>query len=150
MQISLSLGKLTNACQTFGGGRIGMYKSGSFKFTFAINSNYPHDPPKVKCTQKVGLLPDFVVPSTADRVLTALLIAFTYLHRSITLTSTWMATCVSISFVRTGNLSLISTRSWLVCSTCSSSRMPMIHSTKVRESFCGGTELNRSDIILNI
>lgn len=30
-----------------------MYKSGSFKFTFAINNNYPHDPPKVKCTQKV-------------------------------------------------------------------------------------------------
>lgn len=31
----------------------GMYKSGSFKFTFAINNNYPHDPPKVKCTQKI-------------------------------------------------------------------------------------------------
>ncbi|KAK0530698.1 NEDD8-conjugating protein ubc12 [Tilletia horrida] len=30
----------------------GMYKSGSFKFTFAINSNYPHDPPKVKCLPK--------------------------------------------------------------------------------------------------
>jgi ubiquitin-conjugating enzyme E2 M len=32
-----------------------MYKAGSFKFTFAINNNYPHDPPKVKCTQKVRL-----------------------------------------------------------------------------------------------
>lgn len=32
----------------------GMYKTGSFKFTFAINNNYPHDPPKVKCTQKVS------------------------------------------------------------------------------------------------
>jgi len=31
----------------------GMYKGGSFKFTFAISSNYPHDPPKVKCTQKI-------------------------------------------------------------------------------------------------
>ncbi|KAJ1026391.1 probable Ubiquitin-conjugating enzyme E2 [Ustilago bromivora] len=31
----------------------GMYKTGSFKFTFAINNNYPHDPPKVKCTQKI-------------------------------------------------------------------------------------------------
>ncbi|KAK0552439.1 NEDD8-conjugating protein ubc12 [Tilletia horrida] len=31
----------------------GMYKSGSFKFTFAINSNYPHDPPKVKCLPKI-------------------------------------------------------------------------------------------------
>lgn len=32
----------------------GMYKTGSFNFTFAINSSYPHEPPKVKCTQKVS------------------------------------------------------------------------------------------------
>jgi len=31
----------------------GMYKGGSFIFTFAINQNFPHDPPKVKCTQKI-------------------------------------------------------------------------------------------------
>ncbi|KAL0639319.1 NEDD8-conjugating protein ubc12 [Maublancomyces gigas] len=31
----------------------GMYKGGSFKFTFAINSNFPHEPPKVKCTHKI-------------------------------------------------------------------------------------------------
>jgi len=31
----------------------GMYKGGAFKFSFAINTNYPHDPPKVKCTQKI-------------------------------------------------------------------------------------------------
>jgi ubiquitin-protein ligase len=31
----------------------GLYKSGSFHFTFAINQNFPHDPPKVKCTQKI-------------------------------------------------------------------------------------------------
>jgi ubiquitin-protein ligase len=31
----------------------GMYKGGSFKFTFAINNNFPHEPPKVKCTQKI-------------------------------------------------------------------------------------------------
>jgi hypothetical protein len=31
----------------------GMYKNGHFKFTFNINQNYPHEPPKVKCTQKV-------------------------------------------------------------------------------------------------
>ncbi|CEQ41392.1 SPOSA6832_03124 [Sporobolomyces salmonicolor] len=31
----------------------GMYKGGSFKFTFAINNNYPHEPPKVKCIPKV-------------------------------------------------------------------------------------------------
>ena len=30
-----------------------MYKGGSFKFTFAINNNYPHEPPKVKCVPKV-------------------------------------------------------------------------------------------------
>ncbi|KAM6498550.1 E2 ubiquitin-conjugating enzyme [Amanita muscaria] len=31
----------------------GMYKGGAFAFSFAINPNYPHDPPKVKCTQKI-------------------------------------------------------------------------------------------------
>src|ERR1700759_733503 len=31
----------------------GMYKGGSFNFNFAINQNFPHDPPKVKCTQKI-------------------------------------------------------------------------------------------------
>jgi ubiquitin-conjugating enzyme E2 M len=31
----------------------GMYQSGAFDFSFAINSNYPHEPPKVKCTQKI-------------------------------------------------------------------------------------------------
>ena len=30
-----------------------MYKGGLFKFTFAINNNFPHEPPKVKCTQKI-------------------------------------------------------------------------------------------------
>ncbi|KAL9028998.1 MAG: hypothetical protein Q9196_002706 [Gyalolechia fulgens] len=31
----------------------GMYKGGAFNFSFAINQNFPHDPPKVKCTQKI-------------------------------------------------------------------------------------------------
>ncbi|KAI5835978.1 hypothetical protein K523DRAFT_325051 [Schizophyllum commune Tattone D] len=31
----------------------GMYKGGAFQFSFAINTNYPHDPPKVKCLQKI-------------------------------------------------------------------------------------------------
>lgn len=31
----------------------GMYKGGAFLFSFAINTNYPHDPPKVKCKQIV-------------------------------------------------------------------------------------------------
>lgn len=31
----------------------GMYKSGAFDFKFAINQNFPHDPPKVKCVQKI-------------------------------------------------------------------------------------------------
>lgn len=34
----------------------GMYKGGAFTFSFAINTNYPHDPPKVKCTQTVGCI----------------------------------------------------------------------------------------------
>lgn len=31
----------------------GMYKGGHFTFTFAVNQNFPHDPPKVKCQQKI-------------------------------------------------------------------------------------------------
>ena len=31
----------------------GMYRGGRFHFSFAINQNFPHDPPKVKCTQKI-------------------------------------------------------------------------------------------------
>ncbi|GAC76176.1 ubiquitin-protein ligase [Moesziomyces antarcticus T-34] len=49
----------------------GMYKAGSFKFTFAINNNYPHDPPKVKCTQKVRLPDSQRVPQHPARRLEA-------------------------------------------------------------------------------
>jgi len=31
----------------------GMYMGGSFPFSFKINSNYPHDPPKVKCLKTI-------------------------------------------------------------------------------------------------
>jgi len=31
----------------------GMYKGGSFHFSFAIGNEYPHQPPKVRCTQKI-------------------------------------------------------------------------------------------------
>ncbi|MCJ1224089.1 Chitin synthase, class 2 [Toensbergia leucococca] len=31
----------------------GMYKGGAFHFNFAVSPSYPHDPPKVKCTQKI-------------------------------------------------------------------------------------------------
>lgn len=31
----------------------GMYKGGAFHFSFNVNQNFPHDPPKVKCTQKI-------------------------------------------------------------------------------------------------
>lgn len=31
----------------------GMYKHGKFGFTFNINENFPHDPPKVKCRHKI-------------------------------------------------------------------------------------------------
>ena len=37
--------------------RPGMYKGGAFTFSFNINTNYPHDPPKVKCTQTVRVVP---------------------------------------------------------------------------------------------
>ena len=32
-----------------------MYKGGSFEFSFNINANYPHEPPKVKCKQVVRI-----------------------------------------------------------------------------------------------
>lgn len=31
----------------------GIYKGGHFTFTFNMSQNYPHEPPKVKCTQKI-------------------------------------------------------------------------------------------------
>jgi ubiquitin-conjugating enzyme E2 M len=31
----------------------GMYKGGRFNFTFAIPQSFPHEAPKVKCTQKI-------------------------------------------------------------------------------------------------
>jgi len=31
----------------------GMYEGGVFRFSFSIDSNFPHEPPKVKCTQKI-------------------------------------------------------------------------------------------------
>lgn len=31
----------------------GLYKGGSFHFSFTVNQNFPHDPPKVKCSQKI-------------------------------------------------------------------------------------------------
>ncbi|KAK3054683.1 NEDD8-conjugating protein ubc12 [Extremus antarcticus] len=31
----------------------GLYKSGIFNFSFAISQNFPHEPPKVKCKEKI-------------------------------------------------------------------------------------------------
>ncbi|OMJ09608.1 NEDD8-conjugating enzyme ubc12 [Smittium culicis] len=31
----------------------GYYSGGTFKFSFALNENYPHDPPKVLCLNKI-------------------------------------------------------------------------------------------------
>ncbi len=31
----------------------GFYKGGRFRFDFRINQNFPHEPPKVKCIQKI-------------------------------------------------------------------------------------------------
>ncbi len=44
----------------------GMYKGGAFVFSFAINSNYPHDPPKVKCTQTVSCPSLFISTDIVD------------------------------------------------------------------------------------
>ena len=30
-----------------------MYRGGFFNFTFVLNNNFPHEAPKVKCTQKI-------------------------------------------------------------------------------------------------
>ena len=34
-------------------GEKGFYVKGTFKFTFKLNANYPHEPPKVLCRQKI-------------------------------------------------------------------------------------------------
>ncbi|RGP81700.1 nedd8-conjugating enzyme ubc12 [Fusarium longipes] len=31
----------------------GMYRSGRFTFDFSINQNFPHEPPKVRCREKI-------------------------------------------------------------------------------------------------
>ncbi|OAA55376.1 Ubiquitin-conjugating enzyme/RWD-like protein [Cordyceps fumosorosea ARSEF 2679] len=31
----------------------GMYREGRFTFSFAINQNFPHEPPKVQCREKI-------------------------------------------------------------------------------------------------
>ncbi|EXV02250.1 ubiquitin-activating enzyme E2 family protein [Metarhizium robertsii] len=31
----------------------GMYRNGRFTFDFAINQNFPHEPPKVRCREKI-------------------------------------------------------------------------------------------------
>ncbi|EFY90061.1 E2 ubiquitin-conjugating enzyme [Metarhizium acridum CQMa 102] len=31
----------------------GMYRTGRFTFDFAINQNFPHEPPKVRCREKI-------------------------------------------------------------------------------------------------
>jgi ubiquitin-conjugating enzyme E2 M len=31
----------------------GLYKSGVFHFSFVISQNFPHEPPKVKCKEKI-------------------------------------------------------------------------------------------------
>lgn len=33
--------------------RAGMYKGGAFNFSINISQNYPHEAPKVRCTQKI-------------------------------------------------------------------------------------------------
>ena len=63
--------------------RVGMYKDGAYNFSFEINNNYPHEPPKVKCTQTV---------STAEGLVLKLMINSFIFVRFTTLMSIWRAT----------------------------------------------------------
>lgn len=31
----------------------GLYRGGQFTFTFSVNQNFPHEPPKVRCQEKI-------------------------------------------------------------------------------------------------
>lgn len=44
----------------------GFYKDGSFKFNFKVGPNYPHEPPKVKCETKVGVVQLWSFFTSAD------------------------------------------------------------------------------------
>ena len=84
-----------------------MYKGGAFVFSFAINTNYPHDPPKVKCTQKVSGTRYPACSICLKRI------------RFTTLMSIWRGMFALIFSEKTGNPSSILTRSWLDCNICS-------------------------------
>lgn len=60
-----------------------MYKGGSFKFTFAVNNNYPHEPPKVKCTQKVSWTPGKLVSLSAPAHTTCPRFSFQIYHPNL-------------------------------------------------------------------
>ena len=63
----VSTSRSHNACP--GGTKLlsGMYQGGTFEFSFQINANYPHDPPKVKCVKKVCGIPALAVSSGCIR-----------------------------------------------------------------------------------
>ena len=63
----VSTSRSHNAC--LGGTKLlsGMYQGGTFEFSFQINANYPHDPPKVKCVKKVCGIPALAVSSGCIR-----------------------------------------------------------------------------------
>lgn len=47
---------------------LGMYEGGAFEFSFVINTNYPHEPPKVKCIPKVRCSVQHLSKRGADHV----------------------------------------------------------------------------------
>ena len=65
---------------------IGMYKGAAFKFTFAIEQDYPHKPPKVKCVPKVGVSVLFALLDVLGKLIT-LHVPFYTSCRSTTRTS---------------------------------------------------------------
>lgn len=101
-----------------------MYKGGAFTFSFVINMNYPHDPPKVKCTHKVSL-PRVYIHHLIDNPCCRFIIPMWTLR----------ATSVWTSFEKTGSRSLTWIRWWLGCNIFSWNRMQMTLSTKVCATF---------------
>src|SRR4051812_1671192 len=84
----------------------GFYKGGVFRFTFAINNNYPHEPPKIRCVQKVRIL-FYLSTSMLEKIRVRFSKTdrsnFVICFRSTIPTSISMATYASTFFVKTGN-----------------------------------------------
>lgn len=94
----------------------GMYKGGSFVFTFVMNNNYPHDVSLSDC-KKTGADCCSLPRSSARK-------------KSTTRISISKATSVSTSYEKTGSQCSILTPSSLACNSSSSNLMHPTPSTK--------------------